>query len=333
MGAGGGPLGPEDPATEDDEQGRQGRDHDDQGHDDADGQHRPEAGGGVHLGQRQAQQAEGHGRGAGDDRGSGPVQRDGHGLVPVVVLAQLLAVAGDQQQGVVGAGADHQHGQDERALPVDGQARVLGEEVDDGVGHREGHHRGEDGQDPHDRAAVGDQQDQHHDAEGDQQQVDVGPAEDLRLVGDQPAETGDVDRVLRSVGGDLAYLVGRLGHLEEGVAAVAHRHLDDRRLLVVGDARWHRLADHPADAADLGRLLLERGDVLGGEARGLLVDDGGGDRLGVAEVAEELEGAGRLGRPGEPRRGVVVLDVGELLEVAGRMRPRQPGRSRGRSTS
>ena len=47
-------------------------------------------------------------RGAGDDGRAGPVQRHGHGLVPVLVPAQLLAVAGHQQQGVVGARAEHQ---------------------------------------------------------------------------------------------------------------------------------------------------------------------------------------------------------------------------------
>ena len=63
-------------------------------------------------------------RAAGDDRRAGAVQRDGHRLVPVLVPAQLLAVARDEQQRVVGAGAEHQHGQDAGALRVDRQAGV-----------------------------------------------------------------------------------------------------------------------------------------------------------------------------------------------------------------
>ena len=50
--------------------------------------------------------------------GRGPVQREGHRLVPVGMPAQLLAVAGDQQQGVVRAGADHQDGQDAWLCPL-----------------------------------------------------------------------------------------------------------------------------------------------------------------------------------------------------------------------
>ena len=37
-------------------------------------------------------------------------------LVLVLVLAQLLAVARDEQQRVVGAGAEHQHGEDRGRL-------------------------------------------------------------------------------------------------------------------------------------------------------------------------------------------------------------------------
>ena len=68
---------------------------------------------------------EDHGRRAGDDRGGGPVQRERHRLVPVLVAAQLLAVARHQQQGVVGARPEDQHGEDALALPVDGEVAVL----------------------------------------------------------------------------------------------------------------------------------------------------------------------------------------------------------------
>ena len=41
--------------------------------------------------------------------GPGGAQRERHRLVLVLVAAQLLAVAGDEQQRVVGAGAEHEH--------------------------------------------------------------------------------------------------------------------------------------------------------------------------------------------------------------------------------
>ena len=91
--------------------------------------------------QQQAEHADDDRGAAGEDRRAGPVQRDRHRLVPVLVPAQLLAVAGDQQQRVVGAGAEDQHGQDAGALRVDGQAGVLGEQVDDRLRGDERDHR------------------------------------------------------------------------------------------------------------------------------------------------------------------------------------------------
>ena len=55
--------------------------------------------------------------------GPGAAQRDRHRLVLVLVAAQLLAVAGDEQQRVVGPRADDEHGEDRRGLAVDGDAR------------------------------------------------------------------------------------------------------------------------------------------------------------------------------------------------------------------
>ena len=95
-----------------------------QGDRDADGGDRAEALGGVHAGEQQAEHAGDHRRAAGEDRGAGAVQRERHRLVPVLVAAQLLAVARDQQQGVVGPGAEDQHGEDAGALRVDGQAEL-----------------------------------------------------------------------------------------------------------------------------------------------------------------------------------------------------------------
>ena len=66
----------------------------------------------------------------GDDRRAGGAQGERHRLVLVLVLAQLLAVARDEQQRVVGARAETRIGQDRRRLAVDRHAD-LGEPVAD----------------------------------------------------------------------------------------------------------------------------------------------------------------------------------------------------------
>ena len=126
---------------------------------------------------------EDHRAAAGQHRGPGTVHRLGHGLVPVAVQPQFLAVAGDQQEGVVGAGADDQDGEDARALGVDGQVGVAGEQVDQRLRAVQRDHGREDRQDPQDRAAVGEQQDQDHDAEGGEEQGAVDAGERLGGVG------------------------------------------------------------------------------------------------------------------------------------------------------
>ena len=129
------PHRPEDPPAEDHEQRGQQGDHDQQGHGHADGEDRAEAGGRVEVGEGQAQQADDDGRGAGDDGRRGPVQRERHRLVPVLVAAELFSIAGDEQQRVVGAGADHQDAQDVLALVVDDEVGVLRQQVDHAAGH------------------------------------------------------------------------------------------------------------------------------------------------------------------------------------------------------
>ena len=125
---------PEHPAAEDHEQGRQQDHHHEQGHDDACRGHRTEAAGRVHLGEHQAQQADDDGRATGDDGRPGAVQRVRHRLVAILVVPQLLAVAGHQQQRVVDAGTQRQDAEDRRALAVDGEPEALGQHVDEALG-------------------------------------------------------------------------------------------------------------------------------------------------------------------------------------------------------
>ena len=173
----------------------------------ADGVDRAQPGGRVELGEAQAEHADRHGRGAGQDGRRRAVQREGHRLVAVLVAAQLLAVAGHEQQGVVGAGADHQDAHDRLALGVDREVGVLGQQVDHaGRGH-EGEDGAEDRQDPEERAAVGEQQDHDHHEEGGQDQVGVDALERLGGVGGLTAVARQVDGDAVDLG-DLTHVLG-----------------------------------------------------------------------------------------------------------------------------
>jgi hypothetical protein len=131
------PLRPEHPTAADDEQRRQQRDHREQTNEHADSRHRSETGGGVHLRGEQTQHAEHDGAGACDDCRPGAVQRERHRLVPVLMPAQLLAITSHEEQGIVGARAEHQHCENARALRVDRQTRVRGKQVDQSLSSRE----------------------------------------------------------------------------------------------------------------------------------------------------------------------------------------------------
>jgi hypothetical protein len=78
---------------------------------------------------------------AGDDGGQRTTQRGRHGSAPVGVAAQFLPVPGREQERVVGPGAEYQYGQDARALSVDRQSGVAGQDVDQGLGHGQGRAR------------------------------------------------------------------------------------------------------------------------------------------------------------------------------------------------
>ena len=167
----------------------------------------------------QAQHAEHHRDGAGHDGRRGPVQGERHRLVPVLVAAQLLAVARHQQQGVVGAGTDDEDREDRVALAVDRQVGVLRQQVDQRLRAEQRDAGAEDRQDPQDRAAVGEQQDQDHHAERRAQQRGVDAGERLGGVGRLAAGTRDVHVEPVALGRDLAQLVGDVGHRVPAVGA------------------------------------------------------------------------------------------------------------------
>ena len=93
---------------------------------------RAEAAVGAEVGEEQAEDAEDDRGAARDDRRPRLPQRDPHGGVLRPLLAQFLAVPGDEQQAVVGGGAHDQDRGDPLALAVDGDPARLRQQVGDG---------------------------------------------------------------------------------------------------------------------------------------------------------------------------------------------------------
>ena len=142
---------------------------------------------------------------AGDDRRARAAQRLGHRRVAAVVAAQFLPVTRDDQQRVIGAGAEHQHLQDAGALRVDRQASVRREQVDHRLGGDQRHPGRDHRQQPQHRAPVGDQQDHDDDRQRRVQQRAVDALEHLVAVGRVPERAGDVrGQAVRVRAGDRA---------------------------------------------------------------------------------------------------------------------------------
>ena len=224
--------GPEGAAAEDRQQRRQQRQHRERGAGDADRGDRAEAGGAVDLGDHQAEQGRDHGRRRGEDRRAGRFERGAHRLVLVGGVVQLLAVAGDEQQRVVGAGAEHQHRHDRARLAVDRHPQL-----GDAVADRAREDLGEDHRDQRDeeehRRAVDDDQQEDHQAERGQQQGAVDAFEDFDRVGREAGAAGDLHLEAAAGVGDL--VAPELDRVDDPFALAVALDVggDDRRLAVV----------------------------------------------------------------------------------------------------
>jgi hypothetical protein len=119
--------------------------------------------------------ASGHGR-------RGGVQRDAHRLVRVFAARQLLAVAGHEQERVVGGGAEHEDGCGAGRLAGDREAR-LPEQVLRAARCALGQQHREERDQPEDRRAVDEHEQYQDDRRGPDQQHAVDAAEDVRHVG------------------------------------------------------------------------------------------------------------------------------------------------------
>lgn len=141
---------------------------------------------------KQAEQAGDDGAAGGEDRGAGVTDRRGQGLPVIGGGVELFAVASDEQQGVVGGGAEDQHVQDAGGQGRDGQRTGAGQRGDDRLRDQQAGADGQHRQQPQHRAAVDDQQhDDDRGRRGQQPPVDAGGRG--VGVGGVPGGAGDRD--------------------------------------------------------------------------------------------------------------------------------------------
>ncbi len=161
----------------------------------------------------------------------------------------------------------------------------------------------------------------------DHDQVGVDPLERLGGVGGLATEPGHVHGHAVDVR-DVADLVDGVGDVVPAVLAEVEDEVDVGDLPVLGEqlgtglplllgrgsdvGGQRTLVGDAVDLRHLLGLLVHGGQVLVGQPRLLVVDDQGGDVVGVDRVRELLEDFRRLGRLGQPGRGLVVLDVDQL---------------------
>jgi hypothetical protein len=174
---------PEEPASGQAHGRRQDDEGEEDGDDDAGGARQADTAHERRVGEQEREQADDHGARAREDRRSGRPDRLAHRLATVLVATQLLAVAGDEQQGVVGARAEHQHGGDAGRRPVDGDVADAGDRLDDLGRHAVAEADDGERDQPEPRAAVGHDQQQRHDARRRRQEPDVRSLEHGAEVG------------------------------------------------------------------------------------------------------------------------------------------------------
>ena len=143
----------------------------------------------------------------------------------VLVATQLLAIARDEQQRVVGADPEDEDRQDRGGLAVDRHAR-LRQAVTERAGGELGEDDRQQGDPEEDRAAVDEREQDQHEQQPGTEQGAVDALEDLDLVGRIAGRAGDLR--LQAAAGVADALAHRVDRVE-----------DRRRLAVAGDLRLH----------------------------------------------------------------------------------------------
>ena len=181
---------------------------------------------------------------------------------------EFFSVAGDEEQGIVGARTEDEHRENPLALPVQDDDVVLGQDVDHGARGRQGHACGEQRDQPQEGASVDEDQDDRDHDRGNAEQRAVDRTEHLDEVGEDPARARHVDVEIWDLRGNLAQALGDGGDREFAVGEVLarlfadQRHIDQDGLAVLRGDRddlpgrhevGERLARFNLDAGELGR--------------------------------------------------------------------------------
>lgn len=256
-------------------------------------------------GDEQGEEGEHDGDVRGEHRGSRVPECATQSEAVVRRAAQLLPVAGDEEQRVVRAGTEHEDARDAGRRAVQRQADGLVEVCGGDLRHAVGEADDDERHEPQDRRSVGDEQKHRDDGRGDEQEAQVGAGEGARGVGAERRAAGELHgQALEEVGaGGVADLVDRRRQL--GAGAVV-RDRDDRR---------RRLAVGRGDEGDSGGGGVGRGAAAGlrpaldGEHPVARVGRGGEVLTGERATV----GAGEHGDRGS--RGTVLELGGDLLHA------------------
>ena len=290
-------------------QEREGRCH---GEGDADRGDRSQRAVRLQIGQGQGEQPGDDRSARGQDGLDGAPEGLAAGVPRVPVHPQLLAVAGDEEQGVVRGRTDHEDEQDPLGLAAQQQDPPPGEPPYRQQGGAQGEHAGCQHGDRQQDGAVDEQEDDEHHHQGDPQEQAVDSGEGPDEVGGQAGRAGEVDgdslgRVGAQVLGDGA---GRLGDVAPGVDG----HEDLYSHPVLGGQRGRgRL--HPLDLRQPADLLADLVELS--PAQGAVCDENRdrGHRVGAGELAEQVLDPGGIGGLRQEGGLVVGGDLRDPSEI------------------
>jgi hypothetical protein len=221
------------------------------------------------------------------------------------------APAGKEQQRVIGPRAEHEHHEDPAALPVDGQVRMLRQQVDDRLCRDERDAGGQDRQQPQDRAPVSQQEQRDDHRQGREQQRGIDALEDLQLVRRAGGRSGDVDRYPW-----IACGRGCLQAVDEfldvgGVAEVRADNGLDRPVVGRRDRACHPAGDN-GDGRELACVGGGLVQVGAGDPGLPLVDQHGRVEVLRGKPGLQVQFLGRVGTGRKVGRGVVLFRALQL---------------------
>jgi hypothetical protein len=240
--------------------------------------------------QEQGEQGEHDRDVAGDDgRDRAPV-RVAEGGSTIRGLAEFLAVAGHQEQSVVGSGTEDEDGDDAGGGPVDGDVECLADLGDqqrcDAVSDTDDDQRDE----PEHRRAVGDDEQYRDDQGRGRQESEVGALERGSGVSGEPRAAGELgaDALVETVGDGVPHLRHQVAGRAPGEELGVDRHQHEGGGAVLG-----RDGALCGSTDDLGHALAGtdgRGDALGPQLAAVLAghDEDRRNGLGPRELALDL---------------------------------------------